>query len=241
MKHLLIALLASLSLTASAQQKYDDLLALFVDGKYEKCLEKSEKYTLNDKTSKDALPYLFMSRCYFEMSQRSEFSERYPTAQKECFKFASKYITKDKTRQFYPEHEDYFVKLRTTVTALAETDLDNKKWNSCKAYYEHMTKWDPNDAGALIMMAESLQGAKKGKTDKIIDGLYTKAEKLLQDKTCSVDNEDQLKFLKYALIYHAEMLNSSSSNSEAQKWIELGNNWFGDDKEYQVTYKQIMQ
>ncbi|MEY3835453.1 MAG: hypothetical protein RI989_881 [Bacteroidota bacterium] len=70
MKKLLLFVFLIGSLKSFAQTDYPDLLAMFVDEKYEKCLYKAEKYTLNEKTKKDPLPYLFMSRCYFEMSKR---------------------------------------------------------------------------------------------------------------------------------------------------------------------------
>ncbi|MCB0198137.1 MAG: hypothetical protein KDJ65_39710, partial [Anaerolineae bacterium] len=75
------ALLAFTAFTATAQKHvYEDLLVLFVDENYEKCLAKAENYTVNDDTRKDPLPYLYMSMSLYEMSKLEEFNEDYPKA-----------------------------------------------------------------------------------------------------------------------------------------------------------------
>ena len=54
-----------------AQGDYEDLLVLYVDEDYEKCISKAERYTERDQTRRDALPFLFLSMCYFEISKRT--------------------------------------------------------------------------------------------------------------------------------------------------------------------------
>ena len=68
MKKILIASLFTMlySLGSFAQSDYNDLLLMYVDEKYERCLYKAEKYTLDEKTKKEPLPYLFMSMSYFQ-------------------------------------------------------------------------------------------------------------------------------------------------------------------------------
>ena len=53
MKKLLLFIFLMGSLKSFAQNEYPDLLAMFVDEKYEKCLYKAEKYTLNEKTKNE--------------------------------------------------------------------------------------------------------------------------------------------------------------------------------------------
>ncbi len=235
MKKLLLFVFLLGSLKSFAQTDYPDLLAMFVDEKYEKCLYKAEKYTLNEKTKKDALPYLFMSRCYFEMSKRDEFKEKFPTAGKDCYKYASKYASKDKNKTFYAEHEDYFTELRSTAISEAEVMLDAMKYTKSKTLYDNLIDWDANDAGAWIMLGVSFQGAKQKKE---AENAYTTAKKLLTDKTCSVEVKGQKDLLKNALIYYAEKLYNEGNTAGAKEWLDLGKEWFMDNKEYQVTYSQ---
>ena len=237
MKKLLLAffLLGSINIIAQEQDTYPDLLALFVDEKFEKCLYKAEKYTLSDKSKKHALPYLFMSRCYFEMSKRDEFKEKYKAAGKDCFKYATKYVVKDKERKFYAEHEDYFTELRNKAISEAELSMDNKKYSQSKTYYDYLADWDTHDAGAWIMMAISYQMNKQKKES---DTALANAKKLLTDKTCSVEIKGQKDLLRNAIIAYAEKVYTEGNSAEAKVWLELGKEWFMDDKEYQVTYSQ---
>ena len=235
MKKLLLFVFLIASLKSIAQTDYPDLLAMFVDEKYEKCLYKAEKYTFNEKTKKDPLPYLFMSRCYFEMSKRDEFKEKFSTAGKECYKYASKYASKDKDKRFYAEHEDYFTELRNTAVSEAEVMLDAKKYTKSKTLYDNLIDWDANDAGAWIMLGVSFQGATQKKE---AENAYKTAKKLLTDKSCSVEVKGQKDLLKNAIIYYSEKLYTEGNAAEAKVWLDLGKEWFMDDKEYQVTYSQ---
>jgi hypothetical protein len=217
------------------QKLFPDLLALFVDEKYEKCLYKAEKYTLKEETAKQALPYLFISRCYFEMSKRDEFKEKYPNAAKDCLKFATKYSTKDKERTFYAEHEDYFTEIRNKAIGEAELSMDNKKYSQSKTYYDYLTDWDSNDAGAWIMMGICFELSKQKKE---AENTLKKAQTLLTEKTCSVEIKGQKDLLKNALIAYADKLYTEGNSAQAKIWLNLGKEWFMDDKEYQVTYSQ---
>ena len=68
MKNLIpITLLLISVLFAGAQSNYEDLLELLVDEKYERCLYKAMKYTEEEKTTKEALPYLYVSMAYFRI------------------------------------------------------------------------------------------------------------------------------------------------------------------------------
>ena len=84
-------ILACMTLTATsvqAQSKpYEDLLVKYVDEKYEDCIVKAERYTMADDTKKDALPYLYMSMCLFEMSKIPKYQEMedYKNADREAY------------------------------------------------------------------------------------------------------------------------------------------------------------
>ena len=138
--------------SAQTDNDYKDLLTLFVGEKYEKCLYKAEDYTLDEKAKKDALPYLFMSRCFYEMSKRDEFKEKYPNAFKDAMKYISKYGSKDKEKKYLAEYEDLFAQIRGAAIAEAETMMDTQKYSKAKQLYDQLLDIDPNDAGAQLMM-----------------------------------------------------------------------------------------
>lgn len=215
---------------------YKDLLTLFVSDKLEKCLYKAEGYTLNDKTKKDALPHLFVSRCYFEMSKRDEFKAKYPNAFKDAMKSITKFAKLDKEGDGGTEYEDYISELRSAAIAEAENFYETEKYTKSKAFYDQLTKLDPNDAGAWIMLSRN-QTALKAKKDASI--ALEKAKEILDAKTASKAKE-QLTFLKAALIDLATEMNDAGNKADAKTWIEYGKEFFASDKEFALAYDTIV-
>lgn len=240
----LLFIAASFISTANAQKEkdqesgndYKDLLTLFVADKFERCLYKAEGYTLDDKTKKDALPYLYVSRCYYEMSKRDEFKAKYPNAFKDSMKFIAKYASKDKDKVYYAEYEDFISSLRTDAIAEANNFFESEKYTKSKALYDQLTKLDGNDAGAFIMLGlnNSVLKAKKEAEAALI-----KAAEILESKSASKGKE-QLAMLKDALIGLATILNDSGNKAEAKTWIEYGQEYFKDDKEFALAYDTIV-
>jgi len=216
--------------------EYRDLLSLFVDEKYPKLLQKAEGYTLNDKTKKEPVPYLFMSMSYFEMSKRDEYKEKYPDAFSNSLKYLSKYVGKDKTREHGAEYEDFFLGIRKATIAEAEIMNDQQKYTKSKTMYKYLIDLDPNDAGARIMSGMTFQAMKSKKESELA---FTTAKELLTSGQCSVKEKDQLSFLKTALIDYANNLSAAGKKSEAIEWLDLGKKYFEEDKEYQVNYESI--
>lgn len=220
---------------AQPGKNYEDLLKLFVDDKFEKCLYKAEGYTLDEKTKKDPLPYLYVSRCYFEMSKRDEFREKYPNSFKDAMKYLSKYGSKDKEKQFAAEFEDFFAAIRMAAMAEAETMMETNKATKAKQLYDNLLDLDPNDAGAQLALGLAFQSLKSKKES---EDAFKKAKAILAEKKAGTTKE-QLILLKDALTRHATALAGTSKES-AKEWLELGMEYFPDDKEYKLTYDTIV-
>ena len=231
---LILALIAFQPIQAQTDNEYKDLLTLFVTEKYEKCLYKAEDYTLDEKTKKDPLPYMFMSRCFYEMSKRDEFKEKYPTAFKDAMKYISKYGGKDKEKKYLSEYEDYIAQIRGAAAAQAETMMDTQKYSKAKQLYDQLLDIDPNDAGAQLMMGV-VHGLMKAKKES--DMALAKAKAILTEKKAGTALEE-LNLLKYALTIHATNL-AGSNKSSAKEWLDLGLEYFPEDKEYKITYDTI--
>ncbi len=223
------------SATAQTDKDYKDLLTLFVGEKYDKCLYKAEGYTLDEKTKKDPLPYLYMSRCYFEMSKRDEFKEKYPNAFKDAMKYISKYGSKDKEKVYAAEYEDFFIALRKAAIAEAESMMDTEKFSKAKQLYDQVLDMDPNDAGAQLMLGLAF-GALKSKKESE-EGIK-KAKAILTEKKAS-QSPEQLALLKEAITRHATAL-SGTNRDAAKEWLDLGMEFFAEDKEYKITYDSIV-
>lgn len=234
---LLLLFIAFTRLAGMAQSPdYEDLLTLFVDEKYEKVLKKAEGYTLDDDSKKDPVPYLFMSMAFYEISKMEDMKETYPNAFKDALKYVSKYAGKDKQREYGRDYEDFFEEIRKATMSEAEIMTDQMKYTKAKSMYDYLTDLDPNDAGAFIMLGMTYQSMKSKKEAELA---FKTAKELLSSKKCTVSNKDQIGFLKAALISYATYLSENGRKSEAIEWLDLGKDFFPEDKEYQVNYDSI--
>lgn len=223
--------------TANAQAgDYRDLLTLFVDEKFDKVVEKATRYTEGEKTKKDALPYLFISMSYFEMSKRDKWKTKVPDAFKLSLKSIKSYAKYDPQREFASEYEDFFAELRTALIADGELMLDQQKFTKAKTDYQYLLNLEANDAGAQIYLGITLVAMK---SKKEADMAFAAAKKMLTEKTASTATPELKNFLKAALITYALQLSDAGSSSTAKEWMELGLDIFKDDKEYNVTYETV--
>ena len=92
--------LFTINVISQTDNTYEDLLVLYVNEDFKNCYNKSLKYTVKDKTKKDPLPYLFVSKACYEMSQDHKYTEEFPKARKTALSYAVKYRKKDKEYQF---------------------------------------------------------------------------------------------------------------------------------------------
>ncbi|MCB0760881.1 MAG: hypothetical protein KDC12_05110 [Flavobacteriales bacterium] len=228
---------AFLALSAVAQGDYNDLLELLVDEEYEKLLYKAEKYTLSDKTKKDALPYVYMSMAYYEISKRDEFAEKYPKAFKESLKYAAKFRSKDKEDMYYAEYTEFMDQLREGALQEAFPAMDQEKYTGAKLYYKYLVKLDENDPGAWL-----LQGFTEYmlRSKKEAENSFAEAERIIDEGGCGRLTEVQMGIFKNSLILMCEGLVQAGESSLARKWMEKGLEFFKEDNEYLVTYDEIV-
>jgi hypothetical protein len=222
--------------TVAQSPDYRDLLNLFVDEKYPKLLQKAEGYTLDEKTKKDPLPYLFMSMGFYKVSLRDEYKEKYPNSFQSSLKYLSKYAKYDKDKTMGAEYEDFFIEIRKAVISEAEVMNDQQKYTKSKTLYKNLIDLDPNDAGAYIMQGMTFTAMKSKKEAEVA---FKTAKELISSGKCSVTDKDQKNFLKNALIEYAGSLSTAGQKSAAKEWMDLGMKYFEGDKEYQVNYESV--
>lgn len=249
MKRLLLAplyaLLAMAFLAAAparAQSKpYDDLLVKYVDEKYEDCLYKAERYTQNDNTKKDPLPYLYMSMCLFEMSKIPKYQEMedYKKADRDALKWAEKFRKKDKNMEFFHNYEDFWAELNTMAqeSGLNLYDGGVKEMSKAKRYFDSMTSYYPENPGAWLMYALTQYNTNLVKEGDLSMTKYKEA----LDAAGGIDRlpEDQKKLMKSALIRQADYLDAKGDRSGAKQALELGKDAFMDDAEFKGVYESF--
>jgi hypothetical protein len=222
-------------------QDYQDLLLLYVDEKYDKLLEKSIKYTESDKTKNDAMPFLYASKAYYEMSKDHKYKSDFPNAYVEALAWAGKYRKKDKSYSYKTEAEPHIEKLKKEI--LEEVDnafLDGteKSYKKALGSLKKVIVFDPECIGAELLRGE-LEILLKNKAEgtKFVNEAMKKVNAVGKEIEFSNLTETQQLYLKFALMTKAKLL-LSSSKSQAKDIMGKGHQYFykeREDQKYEYT------
>lgn len=213
---------------------YMDLLVLYVDGDYEKCLKKADKYMSKDETKKDALPYLYTSMAYYEMSRDHEYTEDYPRSYRQCLNYLSKYRRKDKEFIYKNDAYNFIEKIKFELAEQIENyELGGteKDYNKSKSLLKKMKKIDPEDVGCQLLLGLHYIKAKdksSGKTE-LKEGL-SRLENFESEFSFSDMTPSQQYFFKEALIQYYEY-KSNNYPQEAKEILLLGEPYYSPENE----------
>jgi hypothetical protein len=238
-KLLLLSLAAMLHLGALAQKHiYEDLLVLYVDEKYDKCIFKAEGYTTNDKTKRDALPFLYISMCYHEMSKQEKYLADNPKASRDALKWAEKYRRKDKDLEFFHNYEDYWMSLNTAAMDEGENLMDDPKGMSrARQIWSSMTKYYPENPGPWLMLAIAQYNSNLARDAELTMKEFDKAFKAAGN--ISTLPADQQKLLKSALIRYSDYAMEKGLRDKARSYIALGKDYFMGEADFKSAYNNL--
>lgn len=240
MKKILLLLSILLLNGALQAQKhvYEDLLVLYVDEKYEKCIYKAEGYTQNDATKRDPLPFLYVSMCFYEMAGKDQFAVDYPKASRDAMKWAEKYRRKDKDLEFWRNYEDYWMSLNAMALDEGENALDDPKGGTrSRQVFTSMTKYHPENPGPWLLLAITQYKSNLAKDGDISRQEFDKALAAAGDITTL--SADQKKALKTALIRYADYQIEKGNKEEARKYVAMGKDAFMGDDDFKGLYNSL--
>lgn len=222
-----------------AQQLYEDLLILYVDEEYEKCLFKAERYTDRDKTRRDPLPYLYLSMCSFEMSQLEEYTTQpeYKRVHRDALKYAMRFRKKDKNNEFFPNYEDFFERLNTSAMETALIHFELGEYAKAKRIFQRMTRYQPENPGAWHMLALCQLRTNLQRDAQASLEAYHDALDAVPDIGSMATNESRL--LKYAMLRHVEQLEQKGMRDSARTVMDVAGEHFMDDPEFSTLYKDL--
>ena len=218
--------------------EFDDLLALYIDEKYDKLVTKAYSYTQNDKYRRHPLPYVYAAMGYYEMSKDQKYKEDYPRAQQYALKYAIRFRKKDADGNYLEEYRDFFSELRATVIEDAENQLGTAKtMRKAHKIYRYLTQLDPSDGASWLMRgyceAKMRLGTEAEKSMKVGTPAILNIEKL-DDLS-----EEQQYLLKFGLMTYSDFLIESGMTDSAKHTIDLGNRLFDKDDAYKEKWDEI--
>ncbi|MCB0795940.1 MAG: hypothetical protein KDB88_14490 [Flavobacteriales bacterium] len=225
-------------LTAQVRE-YDDLLVLYVDEEYEKCIAKAERYTEKDKTRRDALPYLYLSMCYFEIAKLDKYATEHEwrNADRDALRWAKRYRRKDKDLLYFDQYADYWEELNTMAMETGIMFLDMEEYTKARRRFDRMVDYHPENAGAWQMLALCQQELNLQRDAAESMEEFRKSFQAIDD----IDrlSKDQRTLLRGSLIRYAEHMDALGMQDSARHVLDLGYDAFQENPEFKGLYEEL--
>ncbi len=241
MKNTFLLFLFFVGCTFGAQAQapdYDDLLIYFADGDYEKLVDKAQKYKDGDDTKNDALPYLYASKAFYEMSKDQVYKDDFPKAFNDAIGDAGKAVKKDKDGSVYSDNVAFFTELKSAVIEEIRNMVDAGDYNRLRGTVMKLQKLDPTDVGSYFLLTACQLQIK----DKTGAKLTLKEAQERLDAVESVDGWRPVDFemLRMGIYEYAAFLHSARQCDKAKEIMNKVKQWFEDDEIFMAKYDEIV-
>ena len=231
---------------SQTDNKYEDLLVLYVNEDFKNCYKKSLKYTVKDKTKKDPLPYLFVSKACYEMSQDHKYTEEFPKASKTALSYAVKYRKKDKEYLLKEDSEEFINDFKLNIIEELENYLEEgteKTYSKAVGLTKKACGIDPDDYGAKLLYS-ILCTITKNKTyaKESLKICIPKLEEYEKNKfSLKYMTESQQLFLRNAIMEYTKYYKEKDA-VQSKKMMDYGKQLFYEENEfskieYNMDYK----
>lgn len=243
MKHTLALLgLFTIGLTSYAQPpNYDDLKILFADANYEKLVKVGEKYTLNENTKKDVLPYLWTAKGFHKISLSGTSDPEYKNAYKDAIKYLSKGMKNDiklNSGSTISEEREFIDAFQLSLAEIIENECAAGGFKKAYGWAINYQKITANEVGAKFMMGACKHEDQDKPTART---LWQEAQKELAAVT-EMDSwsEADKKMLKIGILYSAAAMKKSRQTDSAKDLLGKAAQWFENDPDWKEKYDEIV-
>ncbi len=125
----------------------DKLRDMYNLDKFEDCLYKADKYTFSEKYRRNPEPYLYVSMCFFKVSQTDpeELDSEYKDPLSDALKYALKYKMKDRKKELYYQNIEFIddLKMAAVIRANSFTSIGN--FRSASSTLNSLNRIDDNN------------------------------------------------------------------------------------------------
>lgn len=230
-----------LSLTTFAQGEYNDLKILYADEDYEKLVRECEKYTENDKTKYDPVPYFWAARGLYKISLSGTTDERYKNAYKDAITFLSKGIKYDEKKNdgaTMEEFSDFVDEFRNSLYQRISNDIESAAYKKAYSWAIKYTKISNESTGVNFVIGACKYNDGDRSSARTA---WTEAEKALEELT-GVDswNEADRDMLKLGILQTAKAYKASQQMDNARKILNKAAQWFEEDDDWKSEYDEIV-
>ena len=220
---------------------YDDLKILYADANYEKLVKVADKYTLDDKTKKDVLPYIWAAKGLYKISLSGTDDDNFKNAYKDAIKYLSKgmsYDIKYNEGATIAEEEEFVAQFQLSLVEVIENEVSAGGFKKAYGWAIKYSKITLNEVGIKYMMGacKHEDGDKPGARTE-----WQSAEKLLAAvESTDAGTEADRKMLKLGILYSAAAMKKSRQMDAARDLLGKAAQWFENDEDWKVKYDEIV-
>lgn len=213
-------------------QEYPDLMNLWVDKKYEKLVDKAYRYTEKDKSKNDPLPYLYLAKGLFKISQDEKLREKeqYKKSESEALKYAATFKKKDKNGTYRSDQatKEFFSEMKTHYFEQTQNWMEKKDFKKALAIMKKVVIFDEQNPSVwLIKGVCEFELKNKPEAQKNVSQGIDGVKKIQDFNDWYECDKD---FLRFALMEYATYLKANKDLANAKMVINLGYQYFSDVK-----------
>ena len=225
----------------SQSPNYDDLKILYADANYEKLVKVCEKYTTNDKTKKDVLPYIWFAKGLYKISLSGTTNEKFKNAYKSSIKYLSKgmkYDIKYNEGSTLEEESEFIELFQLSLVEVIEDELAASSYKKGYAWAIKYQKITRNLVGAKYMGG----ACKYFDQDKTSARMLWKEGEALMAEITDIESwsEADRKLLKLGILYSASAMKKGRQEDKASKLLGKAAQWFENDEDWEELYNDIV-
>ena len=216
---------------------YTDLFTLFVNGDLKKLVDKAQKYTIKPETKNDAIPYFYVSKALFKISQQKNRESKYDDAYEQSIHFLVKCIEKDVTKEVYDKEKDFYLEMKESIINNILEEYKDRSYKKALKFNKYLLALFPDDIAGIFMDAACKSHTKDLASAMII---WNENQNSLERLT-SLDafSEKEKEFLKFSVIQTIEGLKSIKQPERARNIALKANMWFENEEDFKAVFETL--
>ena len=234
--------IAFITTLANAQPpSYDDLKILYADANYEKLAKVASSYCEKDKTSKDVLPYIWLSKGLYKISLSGSSDPKFKNAYKDAIKYLGKGISYDikyNEGSTMEEHKEFIEEFQMSLQEIIDNELSSGNFKRAFGWVIKYQKVTSNLVGIKYLLG----ACKFEDQDKATArAMWKEGDALMTEITSISDwSEADKKIFRSGLLYSAKAMVKARQADKARALLNKAAQWFEEDDVWKEEYNEIV-
>ncbi len=218
------------------------LSAIFDKDKFADCIDASDSYITDEKTSRSPFPYLFSSMSYFAIynDQENFDMKKFKDPLRKAISFMGRFKKKDKSGEVQKENSEFLSNLQNAVLSECASLKDKKDLRSLQNLSRDIAKNYDKDAAMLIISGVYLCSSDvKPEGEKNIESGMNFLKKRKADNDTKFDSEESGTLSK-AFVLYTDYLSTGKDPVKTKEVMQFASDILPDNDAIKKQSEKIM-